>query len=107
MENNEQICPEPTFMYLLELKEKRNQKNAYAKIEKERIDLALSFDICPTCGCPLIREDIEVLNPPISRFTLFPFSLIQRKKLHWDFRRICSNNKEHYEYKYDDDYSGY
>lgn len=77
----------PKLENLRILKKEKAEKRA---IERERIDLAVSLNICPECGSPLIEERYEKYEKPF----LFIF-----KGKKWDSRVICSTDKKHYEEK--------
>lgn len=100
----EQKCPAPTIEHLETLKKEKDRLFDIECTERKRVQLAISLNICPVCGCPIVREDIEILNPPVKYF----FGLRTKKQISWDYRAICSNDKTHHETKYDnDDYYDY
>ena len=64
--------------------------------EKKRKELAISLNICPECGAEIIQENVEIYDKP----HIYLFGLIKYKSKWWDYRMICSNDKDHYEYKW-------
>lgn len=73
---------------LIKIKNERNY-------ESERKKLSVELNICPECDSPLIMERIEILDKPIRWFLFFKV-----KRLYWDYRKVCSKDKLHYEEKY-------
>lgn len=64
--------------------------------EAARIALAIELDICPVCGSDIIEEKVEVHKPPSKVF--FGLITINHQTL-WDSRKVCKENKDHYELK--------
>lgn len=107
MEETEQVqdIKSPTMESLLSIKKEREEEAQRIENEKTRKKLAISLDICPECGSPIIREDKEPLDTP----KRVCFGLFVETHIPWGVRKICSKDKSHYEYKYNfsSDYYGY
>lgn len=72
--------------------------------EERRRMLAIKLGICPECGSKLIQETTEIFDKPIIKEGFLGlWNTIKYYKI-WDYRRVCSKNKNHHEYKcnYDD-----
>jgi len=90
------MCQQKTLSELRQLKIEKDE-------EDKRRDLSISLGFCPICGCRIIRQNLEILNPPKK----YLFGLITKRTKIWDYRTFCSKDKSHYEYKedyYDDFY---
>lgn len=74
--------------------EELEKKEQELKNEKRREYLAISLNICPICGSPIIREDYEKYDKP-KGWWIFKINGYE-----WDYRKICSKDKSHYENKY-------
>lgn len=73
--------------------ESLEQKEKERKNERKRYFLAISLDICPICGSPIIREDYEKYDKPKGWW------IFKSNGYKWDCRKICSKDKSHYEDK--------
>lgn len=91
----------PSMEKLLALQEEKSERFKKDMDERKRYELAVSLRICPCCSSPIISEPIEIFDKPKT----FLFGLIKIKKKRWDYRNICSTDKNHYEDKgfYSDD----
>ena len=78
----------PTYSELLLKEDLRLQ-------EANRRRLAIELNICPDCGSPIIRQNIEIFDKPKVYF----FGLIKKTSKYWDYRIVCSKDKKHYENK--------
>lgn len=93
-------CPnKPTIEELEKLRDEKLaimiKENNIAEEEKKRYELAVLLDICPCCGSPIVSETREILDKPKK----YVFGLIVKKHEDWDYRKICSKDKSHYENK--------
>lgn len=86
----------PTMEYLQEQGKIRKAKEEQDILEKKRIELSIYLDICPVCGSSIIEEKQEVYDKP-KKFLL---GLITIRYYNWDYRKICSIDKSHYEGKW-------
>lgn len=94
------MCEKKTMEQLEIIRKEREAEEQVKREEWNRRYLSIKLDICPECGCPIVREDVEILDKPV---TIFGFP-IKRKKI-WSKRRICSKDKSHFEEK--EQYGGY
>lgn len=85
----------PTIEQLNRIKTERECELKKANQEIERVALAISLDVCPCCGAPIVDEPVEVYDKPKK----YLFGLIKIKKKTWGYRKICSKRKTHYEDK--------
>ena len=80
-----------TILELLEIEEQYDE-------EHRRYHLSIKFGYCPECGAKIISEPIEKLEVPVKKF----FGLIKVYTKTWAKRNICSQDKKHYEEKYEE-----
>lgn len=85
-----------SMIELLKIQKERDRKEAIACAEHERRELSIQLNICPECGSPIISQNKEIFDKPETFF----FGLIKITHKVWNKRKICSVNKKHYEYKY-------
>lgn len=87
---------EPTMQQDLLKKQAEAEELAVERaIEEKRVELAISLNICPVCGAKIINQKYEKYNPPKKYF----WGIIKIKGYRWDYRKICSVDKAHYENK--------
>lgn len=85
----------PTYQYLDELDRRRRIEQDNIRNEEIRVRRCYSHRICPSCGAQLVNERVEILEAP----RRYLFGLIKITKKVWDYRVICSRNKNHFEDK--------
>lgn len=62
--------------------------------ESRRVKLAISLNICPTCGSNIISQTKETLIKPIKIL-----GIVVKSHRNWDYREVCSESATHYENK--------
>lgn len=65
------------------------------ELERKRVKLCIKNNVCPECGAEIISCNYEKYDKPKK----YLFGLITCNGTLWDIRKVCKNDKSHYEFK--------